>query len=117
MLSRYLSAIVIGLLVSAWLVAAAFSTFYVINSRDLARGVATGTATYQRLFRDADQQRLAELQFPRGRLFRTVQTSWSSTLPRRAYPNGLVATPSQASAISRPGGGTTARPRVGPRRP
>jgi len=116
MLSRYLSAALIGVLISAWLASIAYSVFYLRTAQALAVGVERDTQTYQEVFDEANEVRLGQLQFPRGRLFNAVKGAWATPLSVRPYPGGLIAPPATASAIGRPGDTATPRRSMGPRR-
>jgi hypothetical protein len=117
MLTRYLSAAAIGVLISAWLASAAYAFFYVRRANALAVGVGRDTATYEEIFSEANEVRLGELRFPRSRVFTTVREAWTDTTRPRPYPNGLISPPTVPTPVTRPGA-APARPRrsLGPRR-
>jgi hypothetical protein len=116
MLGRYLSAAVVGVLISAWLASIAYSVFYLRNAQALAIGVERDTVTYQEVFDEANQVRLGALQFPRGSVFAAVKKAWGEGGPPRPYPGGLIAPPATASAITRPADTAAPRRAIGPRR-
>ena len=89
MLGRYLGIALMTLLVCLWVAGAAYGFILLSGTTRSAGGVQLAT---QSVRRDLEATEIGEANrriFPEGQIAGVIQSSWSTSLPVRAFPRGL----------------------------
>ena len=98
MLRKYLNAVVIGLLLAAWLAVGTHSYLRVSKTAHLARSVSNGTSAFREYLLQPKETFLPARTFPKDRVVRTIKSAWSTAPAPGAYPREILARPRSAPA-------------------
>ncbi len=101
MLRKYVGAVVIALLIAAWLATLAYSFLYVRGASEQAESVGRMTGTFRQELEQPRPELLAARGFPEGCVLEVVKSTWGEGLKIKSYPPGTVGTPALAPERAR----------------